>query len=125
MRPDSLLRLWRYINHLLTYLLVRGVHCTSWRISTTRLLQLDDACYNTRGVGHKYKLKKHMSRLQGRPEALLQQQSDGVTLEQSQQTASSRHKSRVCHSIQESSLHTQRVVALKAGTASKPDIYKY
>jgi len=24
MRPDSLLRLWRYINHLLTYLLTRG-----------------------------------------------------------------------------------------------------
>ena len=25
MRPDSLLRLWRYINHLLTYLLTLGI----------------------------------------------------------------------------------------------------
>jgi len=38
MRPDSLLRLWRYTNHLLTYLLTYTYMCNL--IAKLELLQL-------------------------------------------------------------------------------------
>ena len=41
MRPDSLLRLWRYINHLLTYLLTYSYITTaSADMSSTRFMTM-------------------------------------------------------------------------------------